>query len=96
MKILYTIILLLLIPTYGNTTENLTHMVVKDIHISKCGLDCIEVETRNDLKLRVYSCGRVELLKWEEIIPNKDTMTTIEYLYIEEDVYDYSVQEVIK
>jgi hypothetical protein len=48
--------------------------IPKGIEISKCGSDCLEIKTRNDVVYRVYSCGKLDKLVWKELSENKDDL----------------------
>lgn len=69
MKIFIAAIILSLSSSLSFATSDLP----KDITITSCGKECLEVHTRNDVVFRIYSCGKLEKKEWKELSSNKDT-----------------------
>ena len=44
----------------------------KDFETRKCGDECLEIKTRGGPVYRVYACGKLEKMVWEELNPNEE------------------------
>ena len=78
--ILITILFAMLITT--SISANTLSIDLKD---GEQKLEYVEVKTEKSL-FRIYPCGKIEKLKWEEIHPNEETGTN-DYVTTPEGVY---------
>ena len=72
MKTILTAICLMMLcaPSFAETS------LPKNITITPCGEECIEIHTRNDVVFRVHACGKLEKKEWKELSGNEDSVTS--------------------